>query len=330
MSYPIPYVAIIDIGHGNSTVLRDAEDTIIIDCGARGSGLLEFLKKESIDTINSIFLSHADQDHIGGLLALIASDEFSINKIYVNADASKGSALWADMTYELSQLSEKRKIEFVIGISRTNNIFSCGSIELVVVGPTAHLAAKGAGGLDRWNREITSNSISASFQVLWKGLAIAFLAGDIDQINLDDLVDHKISLESPVLLFPHHGGKSEAFNIIEFTKQLCSLVKPKIVIFSIGREKYNNPRPEVVSTVRTLIKDVRISCTQLSKYCSKLLPKEIPAHLVKVFSKGHERNECCSGTFIIKLGETVEYLPQIHLHQKFIYESAPTALCFTS
>jgi beta-lactamase superfamily II metal-dependent hydrolase len=328
MAYPIPYVAIIDIGHGNSTILRDAGDTIIVDCGARGSGLIEFLKKESINTINYIFLSHADQDHIGGLIALISSGEFIVNKIYVNSDSSKGSALWADMTYELSQLSEKSAIEFIIGISRNKNVFNCGSIGLKVVGPTPHLAAKGAGGLDKWEREISSNSISASFQVLWKESVIAFLAGDIDQINLDDIVDHKISLEAPLLLFPHHGGKSDTFDIKEFTKQLCDLVKPNTVVFSIGREKYNNPRPEIIAIVRSLIKDVRISCTQLSKYCAKLLPKDVPSHLVEVFSKGHERNECCSGTFIIKLDDTIEYLPQIKLHQKFIYESAPTALCF--
>lgn len=329
MPYPIPYIAIIDIGHGNSTVLRDGGDTIIVDCGAKGSGLLEFLKNEEVKFINSVFLSHADQDHIAGLLALIASDEFHINRIYVNSDASKESALWADMAYELSQLNEKNEIQFIIGISR-KNIFNCGSIELSVVGPTPHLAAKGAGGLDKWDREINSNSISASFQVLWQGQVVAFLAGDIDQISLDDLIDHKISLESPLLLFPHHGGKTDSFNIVDFTKQLCSFVKPNTVIFSIGREKYSNPRPEVVSTVRSLIKDVRISCTQLSKYCAKLLPKDIPAHLVEVFSKGLERNECCSGTFIIKLGDTIEYLPHVKLHQKFIYESAPTALCFGS
>ena len=53
MPYPIPYIAIIDVGHGNCTILRDGDETIVIDCGAKSSGLIEFLVKENINVIQN-------------------------------------------------------------------------------------------------------------------------------------------------------------------------------------------------------------------------------------------------------------------------------------
>lgn len=327
MPYPIPYVAIIDVGHGNSTVMRDGSEAIIVDCGARGSALLEFLTKEEIAYIDSIFLSHADQDHIAGLLALISSSKFNINTIYVNSDASKRSDLWEDMSYELSQLNEIGQVKFIVGITRSKRLYKCGSINLIVVGPSPYLAAKGAGGLDHQDREITSNSLSASFHISWNEEVIAYLAGDIDQIGLDDLVAHKAHLNAPILVFPHHGGKSDNFDIVAFTKQLCELTNATTVIFSIGRNKHDNPRPEVVATVRGTLPGVRVSCTELSKNCAKHLPTTSSPHLLELFSRGKEKNECCSGTFIIKLGDTIEYFPDLKSHREFISSSAPTSLC---
>ena len=327
MSYSSPYIAILDIGHGNSTVLKNEEETAIVDCGSRGSGLLEFLEKEEIYTIDSVFLSHADQDHIGGLLALLASAKFKIRSIYLNSDSSKESTLWDGLVYELSQLREKGEIKFQVGITRDFGTMRWGALGLTVVGPTGYLAAKGAGSLDRQNRVINSNSISASFHVSWEDKIIVYLSGDIDQVGLDDLLDHKIELKAPLLVFPHHGGNNQGYDNVNFTKQLCGLTNSGTVIFSIGRNKHDNPRPEIIAAVRSVVKDVRVSCTQLSKNCSKELPKSNSPHLLDLFARGKEKIECCSGTFLIKLGENIEYFPELNSHLKFILKFTESPLC---
>jgi beta-lactamase superfamily II metal-dependent hydrolase len=327
MPFSLPYVAVIDVGHGNSTVLRDTSETIIVDCGARGSGLLEFLKKEGIQKINSVFLSHADQDHIGGLVTLLSCNEFVIESVYVNSDSSKGTAMWDDLAYELSQLNANGKMKYQVGITNGLGTLRWNSISLNVVGPTGYLTSKGVGSTDRQGRTITSNSISASFQIVWKERVIGFLAGDIDQVGLDDLVDHKIKFASPLLVFPHHGGNNEGYDNVSFAKQLCELTNPEIVIFSMGRNKHDNPRPEVVGAVRNVVKGVRVSCTQLSKNCAKILPSISSPHLLDLFSRGKEKNECCSGTFLIKLGDDIEYLPEINSHKEFIAKFTTTPLC---
>jgi beta-lactamase superfamily II metal-dependent hydrolase len=326
MPHPVPYIAIIDVGHGNSTIIREDSHSIIVDCGARGAGLLNFLQREQIKNIKAVFLSHADHDHIGGLIALLSSGEFNISAIYLNSDSSKESALWNDITYELSKRSAKGEIEFRVGLTHKDK-FALSHASLEVIGPSKFLAAKGVGNLDKKNREINSNSISASFKVAWDDKSIAYLAGDIDQIALDDLIDHEISLAAPLLVYPHHGGKSDTSDEISFTKRLYELTKAATIIFSIGRNKHDNPRPEVVKLLREYGGKVRIACTQLSKNCANDLPSIAPRHLTNLFSKGRIKNECCSGTFVIQLGDKIEYLPDFKSHQSFIIASAPTSMC---
>jgi beta-lactamase superfamily II metal-dependent hydrolase len=323
------YVAIIDVGHGNSTVIKDEDETFIIDCGSRGTALIEFLEAEKINNIDSLFLSHADQDHIGGLVKLLSTDEVSVKHIYVNTDSSKGSALWDDLVYELSQQSEKQKLNFNVGLSRANGPFSCGGIQLSVVGPTPYLAAKGPGGVDRRGKTITSNSISASFHVSWQDETLAYLAGDLDEIGLNDLKDHKVSIKASLMVFPHHGGLSEDADSVAFTRELCRLTEAKTVVFSIGRNQHHNPRPEIVAAVRQEVDNVRIACTQLSRNCAKSLHKVVPVHLNSFFAKGKPDNECCGGTFVIDLAEKVQYLPDMASHQAFIDAVAATPLCRT-
>lgn len=326
MSKDKRYVAIIDVGHGNSSIILDHPHCFVVDCGL-GPSLRKFLKQEGLFEIDSVFLSHADQDHIGGLIGLLSADDIKINHVYAIADATKETDLWDGLLFSLNRSSLNGGTKLHINLSTSEGPFSCGSIQLRVATPTAYLAGRSAGGITRDGKRITSNSISASFHVEWRGKSVVYLAGDIDQIALDQIRDNHISIESPVLVFPHHGGKPGEDDVVEYTKELCNLTKSSTVIFSIGRNKHNNPRPEVVETVRFLIPNVRIACTQLSMNCSKLEPKAKPSHLFDVYSKGKSTRECCSGTFMIILDEQIEYFPSLISHRSFIMEAAPTPLC---
>ncbi len=234
--------------------------------------------------------------------------------------------MWDDLVYELDQRDEAGKISFNVSIAR-NSSFQCGSIRIYVSSPSKYLTSKGVGGKDYYGRVITSNTLSASFHLFWHDQVIAYLAGDIDQLTLDDLIYRDAALGAPLLVFPHHGGYSGNFDVIAFTEQLCKLVNPSVVIFSIGRNKHDNPRPEIVQTLKKNVPNLRVSCTQLSKHCSAVLPLKTPKHLLTLFSKGVSKHECCNGTFVIKLGESIEYLPSYEAHQAFITSFVSTPLC---
>lgn len=321
------YIAILDVGHGNCTILKDGDEVCIVDCGGRGSGLLEFISQQKIASIKILFISHADKDHIGGLIALLSAKQCRIEKIVANADGTKQSELWGDFLYELNQQNEAGNIDFRIGISRTKDRIPVGQLEISITGPTPFLAGKGVGGKDGKGRTVNSNSISASFHVFWKDEPVVYLAGDIDQIALDDMLSVSANLKAPVLVFPHHGGAIGNYNVVEFTEILCEAVRPDTVLFSIGRTKYNNPRPDVVSAVRKANSAIRISCTQMSLNCAKKIKSFTDEHLSPYFAKGREPRECCGGTFVIKLDQPIFLIPDPSHHQKFIRSVTSKPMC---
>ena len=92
MALPDRSLTILDVGHGNCAVIKDPQGTIIVDAGP-GTALLEFLDRESINSIEVILISHADKDHLSGLLALIGTKKIKIGCVRLNTDSLKGSRI---------------------------------------------------------------------------------------------------------------------------------------------------------------------------------------------------------------------------------------------
>ena len=83
-------LAVLDVGHGASAVLFSGNDVAVFDTGT-GSSLLEFLDQQGVTRIRTVVLSHADRDHIGGLVGLLAANTVAIGRVVANTDSSQGS-----------------------------------------------------------------------------------------------------------------------------------------------------------------------------------------------------------------------------------------------
>lgn len=323
------FVAILDVGHGNSTIIKDESGIVIIDAGTKNT-LLEFLVEQEIVNINTILISHADQDHIGGIVAILSSGKFSIEKIRLNTDSLKGTDAWDDLLYELDQMGA-RGLDFRPSLTINDlDEYNLIGYKIQVLGPSSYLAGKGPGSRDRQGRMITTNSISAVIRIMDdKDNPILLLPGDIDEIGLDDLIDHKLDASTPILIFPHHGGlPGLRENVEDFTLRLSNLIKPNTVIFSIGRsDRYGTPRPEIISALFTYAVDIRIMCTELSGFCANCLPMDLPTHLTEVIAQGYEDKKCCAGSIIIDSSLPDPIMPLLVPHAQFISKTAPTALC---
>lgn len=325
-------LTILDVGHGNSTILRHDESVVVIDAGPR-AGLLQHLVEQGISCIDVLLISHADEDHIGGLIGILGSKEVELRCVRLNTDSLQGSAIWDDLLYELSQTASEGRIEFnPVLTDHDNGVFDQGSVAIEILGPSTYLAGRGPGQRYRGasGPRIHTNSISAVIRILKDGHPIALLPGDLDEVGLDDLDHRKVDLSAPVLVFPHHGGSAgQRVDMSAFAARLCDLVKPSTVAFSIGRgDRYETPKPEVVAAIRECTPEIRIACTQLSKQCASSLPNRNSPHLNEVFAKGRERCKCCAGTLVIELLTPEKLLlPLYSEHRAFITLNAPTALC---
>lgn len=321
------YLAILDVGHGNSTVIRDGDEVVVVDCGHKSSGLIDFLEKENITKISKVIISHADSDHVGGLIGLVAKGVFEIKEIYFNVDATKNGKLWDDFAYLVNDLHESGVTTVNTGIYSEKE-FLCGRILIHTIGPSMYLTTKGVGGVDSQKRVITSNSLSAFFKISWNNNPILFLAGDTDSIGVESVSTKYSIFKSNILVFPHHGGRAGDGDIEVFAKKLISLVDPNKVIFSIGRNKFSNPRPEVVKAIKEVKPEINIACTQLSKNCIEKIKVFSPSHISDFFSKGKDKSFCCSGTYVIKLGGSVLHEPDDASYNSFKQAATTNALCF--
>ena len=129
--------------------------------------------------------------------------------------------------------------------------------------------------------------------------------------------------------FPHHGGRPGSADIREYTKNFCEAVTPDGIIFSIGRDKHKNPQPAIVSTIREILPDTFILCTQISKHCAVTIESTYEKHLADAFAHGREKGHCCAGTIVVEISKgRLRIQPQRDSHEEFIKEIVQNPICF--
>lgn len=322
-------LAVLDVGHGNCAVVHDAGAIVVIDAGRR-RGLLEFLASESITRIDVVLISHADADHIGGLLAILDNVDIDIGEVRLNTDSVKESELWQDVLWSIEQRRRSRELIFHVGLSVSDSAaFDQENVGIEILGPSPYLAARGPGSTDQEGRRLTHNTISAVIRITWSGEPIALLTGDLDEIGLAHLEAEGVDASAPILVFPHHGGNPGTGDVDSFTQKLYDLVSPSTVLFSIGRNSSHTfPRPDIVARLRGIRSDLRIVCTQLSKHCALSSPDARPGYLSS-YAMGAEKGKCCGGTIVIPFENIAAISPNPQAHQEFISQAAPSALCMS-
>jgi len=276
----MPNFYVLDVAHGNSAVLIDTQGVIVIDAGGPKPYLLNFLTQKNISTIEVLLLSHADQDHIAGAISLLSS-EIRVKHVYVNPDSTKTSKIWDDLVYLLDEKDKEGHLDFESNLTpRLNGKLNQGEVTVEILAPNQYIVAKGSGSKDRKDRKLTSNSISAVIRLSHKGKPVALLPGDLDEIGLDNLLEDTNDIQAWLVVFPHHGGKSGRENVKAFTHRFCQVVKPDIVVFSIGNNPKNFPTQVVVETVAKTLNNVRMFSTRSSEV--------LQAHLQKTGNESHQ------------------------------------------
>ena len=211
-------LAIIDVGHGNAAVAISGPRVVVIDAGPK-NGLLDYLRQEEISEIDLVILSHTDQDHIAGLIGVLATGDITVDRVRVNSDALKDSALWADMLYELELRANSIDVAFSVSVSQTQE-FSDEHLGIQVLAPSVELAGRGPGGATAQGKSITSHMMSAVLRLEREGNPIALLCGDLDSAGLELLLESAADARAPVLVFPHHGGNIGGGSAAQFAEEL--------------------------------------------------------------------------------------------------------------
>lgn len=126
-------VTYINVGQGDSTLIQNNNQTVLIDAG-HGDGYenasLNYLKEHSINTLDALILTHCDADHINDAKNIIY--QLNVKKIYMS---SRTSSSYTYMKL-LNTIKEKKKKITVPKVGDTFQV-GVGSIEFIGVGEGA-------------------------------------------------------------------------------------------------------------------------------------------------------------------------------------------------
>jgi len=317
-------VTVADVGHGNCALIRDGEFSALVDV-ALGGIPLELLRDAGVSRVDAVVISHADEDHVGGLTSLLAG--FDVGEVWINGDAARAGHSWDAVRAALRAAQQSGRTSVRCALEAGAEIRSpSGRVVLKVLAPAGWNRLYDTGAKPAGRHRNTANGMSAIVAVEVDGAVQALLAGDGDAQAFRDLSDASADLRAPLLVFPHHGGlPGTGMAPALFAADLCAAVEPTVVAFSVGRPKTRFPRPEVVAAVKA--SGAHVACTQLAVRCAAELPIALPAHLHNA-AAGKAGRACCAGTLELTFpGQGRQFLPLLSDHDAFVAANAPTRMC---
>jgi len=246
-------ITYLDVGQGSAAIVRLADgQSLLLDGGplkplnpAGGSNwdagervVIPCLEEYGIDTLDAIFASHDDNDHLGGLMSVI--EKYPVRCVYWSGIGGE-----SEIFHQFREVLKKHQIE-PIQITAGQLIPGFDSVSIRILHPD--------------NTAVTysdsSNDVSLVLQIQLGQVKFLF-PGDVESHTENLLLRYGELLKSDVLLISHHGSassNSEAF---------LETVNPHVAVISVGlRNMYNHPSPVTLSRLQAL--DCQIERTDLS------------------------------------------------------------------
>ena len=175
----------------------------------------------SLSCLPTILASHADADHIQGLL--------DVAKNFRVRAAIFGRTPMKDAEFaELYSILQKRGIESLT-VSR-GNVLTFGDVKIEVLYPLKNEIAKAA----------SENNNSLVLRLIY-GQRKFLLTGDIEKEAEAELINSPEFLQTDVVKVAHHGSLTSS------TQDFINASKAKLAIISVGKQsQFGHPKPEVV------------------------------------------------------------------------------------
>ncbi len=223
---------ILDVGQGDAILLRSGTVDILIDGGPDTRALRRLGEVRPVwdRRIDVLILSHPQQDHLAGLLPLLARERVGLlllPEIAASSDLFRG--------FIEDVLAHGIPVRF----ASSGQTITARRLRLSILGPssrTLELAKKNPNN----GSVIVRADIGTQFSVL--------LTGDIERGAEHLLVEEWGDvLDTDVLKVPHHGSKTSS------SIRLLRAVSPRLAVVSSGREnRFGHPHESVLARFRTL------------------------------------------------------------------------------
>jgi competence protein ComEC len=236
-------VTYIDVGQGNAALLRfPGRERMLIDGGGFQMSSFDvgrmvvapFLLRSKILSVDYLVLSHPHPDHMNGL-RFIAS-HFNPKEFWHNGDNINTMEF-----NELMEINQANGTEILLPSDLLNEREISG-VKVKLLHPLPWKK-----GLRHSHDSKSINNNSLVLKITYNGKSFLF-PGDIEEQGEETLISNSgSSLESEILLSPHHGSRSSS------TGQFLKKVNPEICVISSGSgNRFGFPHRETMERLRDI------------------------------------------------------------------------------
>jgi len=232
-------MSVLDVGQGDSLfVVSPRGKTMLIDGGGAFGGFAgqsgrgidpgeeavsAYLWSRGFQKLDVVALTHAHQDHLGGLTAIL--ENFRVGRLWIGREVSSPALA------KLEQMARGRKIP--IEHETRANRFAWDDVEGKFFWPDTASADPSAGA---------KNDDSLVLRLRYQERAV-LLPGDAEKEAEREMLSEsgQDSLRAEVLKIGHHGSRNST------TPEFLAAVKPRLAIISVGEDNpYGHPNAELL------------------------------------------------------------------------------------
>ncbi|PWK10318.1 ComEC/Rec2 family competence protein [Tumebacillus permanentifrigoris] len=220
----------IDVGQADSALIQLPNgQNMVIDAGNNADATLvvNYLKAKGVTKVDYVIGTHPDEDHIGGLDAVI--NNFTIGKVFMPARTSTtqtyNDVLTAVANKGLTVTTAKS------GVSLFNTTANTKTLEAHFVAPVK-------------TTYTTNNNWSGVVRLVY-GTTTFLFSGDAETQAETDMVASGQTLSANILKVGHHGSNTSS------TDAYLDKVKPQAAIISCGlNNSYGHPAQTTIDKLK--------------------------------------------------------------------------------
>lgn len=216
-------VHFLDVGQADCTLIKCDGYTMLIDAGEDDQGIKiqNYLKKQGVEKLDYLVLTHPDSDHIGSADVILT--KFETGMVFIS-DFEKETRIYID----LLQLMKDSQIEYLT--PEVGDIYPLGSASFQILAP---------------NDEYEDPNNTSIALLLTHGENSFLFTGDAEKSAEKDMLDNGLNLAADVFHAGHHGSKTSN------TEDFMNAVNPQYAVISCGADNsYGLPDAEVLNRFR--------------------------------------------------------------------------------
>lgn len=210
----------IDVGQADCALLECGGQYMIIDGGNVDDSdlVVTYLQDQGVEQLHTVVCTHAHEDHVGGLAAVLAV--YPTEQI-LSPTRTYSSACFDDFLYYADQQ------DIAITIPDPGDSFYLGNAEVTVLGPVKSYAAP--------------NNTSIVVKVEFGDTSFLF-TGDMEKDAETDMLDYGMDVSADVLKVGHHGSSTST------GYRFLYEVDPEYAVISVGTDNtYGHPHRETIA-----------------------------------------------------------------------------------